>query len=244
VHLQESGSTKGEETLLAKRAFEAYAALFRVVIANYHVDNGRFAERLFLGHAALHGQGVSFCGVDAHFQNGIVEKRIQDLTGRARMSLLHAMSIWLSAMSINLWPYGLRFANETRNSTPSLALGHTPLESFLGAPVRPQILSFHPPFCPAYILHSGLQGRGKHPNKWVRRSRLAIHLGSSPCHAWSVALVLSLVTGYFLPQFRVKYYDDFFETLQETKSLPQSKWQQLVCFVTKNGSANEGADAR
>jgi hypothetical protein len=30
VHLQES--TKGEETLLAKRAFEAYVALFRVVI--------------------------------------------------------------------------------------------------------------------------------------------------------------------------------------------------------------------
>jgi hypothetical protein len=53
VHLQDS--TKGEETLLTKRAFAAYAALFRVVIANYHADNGRFAERLFLDHAALNG---------------------------------------------------------------------------------------------------------------------------------------------------------------------------------------------
>jgi hypothetical protein len=72
VYLQES--TKGEETLLAKRAFEAYAASFGVVIRNYHADNGRFAERLFLDHASLHNQSVSLCGVNAHFQNGIAEK--------------------------------------------------------------------------------------------------------------------------------------------------------------------------
>jgi hypothetical protein len=86
--------------------------------------------------------------------------------------------------------------------------------------VRPQILSFHPPFCPAYVLHNGLQGGGKRPNKWVFRSRLAIYLGLSPHHAQSVALVvLSLETGYVSPQFHVKY-DDFFETVQETKALP------------------------
>jgi hypothetical protein len=233
VHLQDS--TKGEETLLAKRAFKAYAASFGVVIANYHADNGRFAERLFLDHAALNGQGVSLCGVNAHFQNGIAEKRIRDLTERARTSLLHAMNRCPSAVTINLWPYALRFANETHNSTPSLTRDHTPLELFSGAPVRPQILSFHPPFCPAYLLHSGLQGGGKRPNKWVRRSRLAIHLGSSPRHARSVALALSLVTGYVSPQFHVKY-DDFFETVQETKALPHSKWQQLVRFVTETGA--------
>jgi hypothetical protein len=233
VHLQDP--TKGEETLLAKRAFEAYAASFGVVIANYHADNGRFAERLFLDLAALNGQGVSLCGVNAHFQNGMAEKRIRDLTERARTSLLHAMNMWPSAVMINLWPYALRFANETHNSTPSLTRDHTPLELFSGAPVRPQILSFHPPFCPAYVLHSGLQGGGKRPNKWIRRSRLAIHLGSSPRHARSVALVLSLVTGYVSPQFHVKY-NDFFETVQETKALPHSKWQQLARFVTETGA--------
>jgi hypothetical protein len=36
---------------------------------NYHADNGRFAEQLFLDHAELHGQGVSLCGVNVHFQN-------------------------------------------------------------------------------------------------------------------------------------------------------------------------------
>jgi hypothetical protein len=179
VHLQES--TKGDKTLLARRAFEAYAASHGIVIANYHADNKRFAERLFLDHAALYGQGISLCGInDAHFQNGIAEKRIRDMMERARTSLLHAMNRWPSAVSINLWPYALKFANDTHNSTISLALGQTPLESFLGSPVRPQILSFHPPFCSAYVLQSsGLQGGGKRPNKWVCRSQMAIYLCSS-----------------------------------------------------------------
>jgi hypothetical protein len=81
VCLQES--TTGAETLLAKRAFEAHAASFGVAITNYHADNGRFAERLFLEHATLQGQTVSLWGVSAHFQNGIAEKRIRDLTERA-----------------------------------------------------------------------------------------------------------------------------------------------------------------
>jgi hypothetical protein len=78
VHLQES--TKGAKTLLTKRAFEAHAASFGVKVLNCHADNGRFAKRMFLEHAAKNGQTVSLCGVNAHFQNGITKKRIGDLT--------------------------------------------------------------------------------------------------------------------------------------------------------------------
>ena len=234
IYLQES--TKGDETLLAKKAFEAHAASFGVKVFNYHADNGRFAERLFLEHAAQQGQTVTLCGVNAHFQNGIAEKRIRDLTERARTSLLHAMNRWPSAVSIHLWPYALRFANEVHNSAPSLRNGRSPLELFSGTPVRPQVLNFHPPFCPAYVLHNGLQGGGKRPNKWVRRSRTAVYLGTSPRHARSVALVLSLSTGYVSPQFHLKF-DDFFETVQDKRSIPESKWQLLAHFVTATGKA-------
>jgi hypothetical protein len=87
-----------------------------------------------------------------------------------------------------------------------------------------------------YVLHSGLQGGGQRPNKWVRRSRVAIYLGTSPCHARSVALVLSLTTGYVSPQFHLKF-DDFFETVQDSKSLPCSDWQRLSQFKDpKEGS--------
>jgi hypothetical protein len=108
------------------------------------------------------------------------------------------------------------------------------VEAFSGALVRPQILHFHPPFCPACVLYSRLQGGGKRPNKWVRRSRIALYLGSSPHHARLVALVLSPTTGYVSPQFHLKY-DDFFETVREFNALPESKWQQLACFVTATG---------
>jgi hypothetical protein len=247
VHLQES--TKGDETLLAKRAFEAYAASFGIVIHNYHADNGRFAERLFLDHAESQGQAVSLCGVNAHFQNGIAEKRIRDLTERARTSLLHAMNRWPSAVTVNLWPYALRFVNDAHNSTPAIKTGRSPLEDFSGTPVRPQVLNLHPVFCPVYVLHTGLQGGGKRPNKWVRRSRVAIYLGLSPRHARSVALVLSLTTGYVSPQFHLKF-DDFFETVQQTDSLPHSDWQQLSRFtgsekiLSPSQSASHQGDSR
>jgi hypothetical protein len=58
-----------------------------------------------------------------------------------------------------------------------------------------------------------------------------MHLGTSPRHARSVALVLSLVTGYVLPQFHLKF-DDSFETVQDAKSIPLSKWQVLSRFIT------------
>lgn len=215
-------STTGEETLKAKKAFEAHVASFDVTVKNYHADNGRLAERKFLDHAEQHGQGVSFCGVNAHFQNGIAEKRIRDLTERARTSLLHVMNRWPDAVTINLWPYALRFSNDVYSATPGLKSGQTPLEVFSDTLVRPQVLNFHPLFCPTYVLHSGLQGGSKHPNKWVRRSRVAIYLGFSPRHARSVAFVLSLVTGYMSPQFHIKF-DDFFETVTEAQSLPRSK---------------------
>ena len=144
------------------------------------------------------------------------------------------MNRWPSSVTIHLWPYALRFANDIYNAAPLLKTGRTPSESFSSTSVRPQVLNYHPPFCPVYVLHSGLQGGGKRPNKWVRRSRIAVYLGSSPHHARSVALVLSLTTGHVSPQFQLKF-DDFFETVQDVKSLPPSKWQLLSRFVTSAG---------
>jgi hypothetical protein len=52
-----------------------------------------------------------------------------------------------------------------------------------------------------------------------------------PRHARSVALVLSLSTGHVSPQFHMKF-DDFFETAQDTKTRPESRWQRLSRFVS------------
>jgi hypothetical protein len=167
VYLQES--TKGVQTLAAKRSFEAYSSSHGVKVQQYHADNGRFAEHLFLNHCEKSGQKVSLCGVSAHFPNGIAERRIKDLTERSRTSLLHAIHRWPSAVTINLWPHALRYINEVYNATPTLKTGKSPLEAFSQTAIRPKVLDFHPPFCPVYVLHNGLQSvcSGLEPPHWI-----------------------------------------------------------------------------
>jgi hypothetical protein len=64
------------------------------------------------------GQNLSFCGINAHFQNGKAEKKIRDLQDAARTYLLHAIRKWPKAITINLWPHALRYANDVNNSVP------------------------------------------------------------------------------------------------------------------------------
>jgi hypothetical protein len=68
-----------EETLRAKHAFEAHAETLGVQLRNYHADNGWFQDLLFKEDCHQKGQMLSFCGVNAHFQNGKAEKKIRDL---------------------------------------------------------------------------------------------------------------------------------------------------------------------
>jgi hypothetical protein len=68
-----------EETLKSKLAFEKYALSHGVHIKHYHADNGRFKDTLFTRDIEEKGQTISYCGVGAHHQNGIAEKRIGDL---------------------------------------------------------------------------------------------------------------------------------------------------------------------
>jgi GAG-pre-integrase domain len=88
VHLQQT--TSGEETLQAKRAFEAYAKSHGVTVKHYHADNGRFVEPAFQDHCKANQQTFSASGVNAHFQKGLAEKRIRDLQDAARTMLVHA----------------------------------------------------------------------------------------------------------------------------------------------------------
>jgi len=63
-----------EETVAAKRAFEEHASELGVTILNYHADNGQLCDNAFQAACKQGGQRLTFCGVNAHFQNGQVEK--------------------------------------------------------------------------------------------------------------------------------------------------------------------------
>ena len=64
----------GEETVMAKHAFECSADICGVKITHYHADNGCIADNAFITNCKDQRQGLSYCGVNAHFQNGIAER--------------------------------------------------------------------------------------------------------------------------------------------------------------------------
>ena len=72
VYLQ--GTIMSNETVQAKIAYERYSQERGVHIHHYHANNGRFADKGFVNNCQLNNQCLTYCGVNAHFQNGIAEK--------------------------------------------------------------------------------------------------------------------------------------------------------------------------
>ena len=60
----------------AKIAFEWYKEEQGVSILHYHADNGQFANNSFIKNCQLKNQHLTYCGINAHFQNRIAEKKI------------------------------------------------------------------------------------------------------------------------------------------------------------------------
>jgi len=108
VHLQTALTT--DQTIEAKHAYERFSARHGVTIKHYHCDNGRFADRAFIQAVHAANQTISFCGVGAHHQNGVAERRIRDITESARTMLLHAAHRWPNTIISNLWPQALKHA--------------------------------------------------------------------------------------------------------------------------------------
>jgi hypothetical protein len=79
-----------ETTAEAKLAFERVAASYGATVRHYHSDNGLFDTKAFKASISKAGQTLSFCGVNAHHQNGKTKNRIKDITTGGRTALLHA----------------------------------------------------------------------------------------------------------------------------------------------------------
>ena len=226
VYLQ--ATITSAETLEAKRAFEAHSRAFGVQVENYHADNGRFADNAFINDIKLQGQTISYCGVNAHWQNGIAEKAIRDLRENARTALLHAIQRWPSSINVQLWPYALRYAMEVYNNIPAKDGGASPKEIFSQIEVASNMKDFHTFGCPVYALDSRLQAK-QAVNSWAPQARLGVNLGPSPRHARNVTMVLSLSTGLVSPQYHVKH-DEFFETIDKKGNSPKAPWMTLAGF--------------
>ena len=146
------------ETVLAKQSFECFARDHGVKILHYHTNNSRFIDKRFIQACKDNNQGLTYCGVNAHFQNGMVEKWIRDLQEQARTMLLFVEHKWPRMHSMALWPYALQTANEVCNATPFEGQTKTTMELFAQVAIAPKLRPFHTFECPTYILDNKLQG--------------------------------------------------------------------------------------
>jgi hypothetical protein len=119
-----------EESVKAKRAFKQFAAKHGVVIRHYHCNNGCFANNAFKEACQQSNQQLTFCGINAHFQNGIAECAIRDLSNSACKQLLYTCQCWPAAVHVALWPYALRSTALLHNTLPVLEDGTSRLELF------------------------------------------------------------------------------------------------------------------
>jgi hypothetical protein len=226
----------GESTVEAKLAFERVASSHGVNVLHYHADNGLFDSKVFKESVTKGNQTLSFCGVNAHHQNGRAEARIKDITTNARTALLHAAHRWPKAIHASLWPSALKNYTNIRNALPtdfspaekqgrnilSARYERSPLSKFSRTEIEPNLDHFHPFGSPVYVLENNLQAHHAH-NKWSDRSRVGIFLCHSPSHASSVPLVLNTQTGLVSPQFHCIYDNQFDTCRRDAKFI--SQWQ-------------------
>lgn len=225
-------SSSASEMLSAKQRFEQHCSTFGVKVRHYHVDNATmFTSKQFIQAVSEAGQTLSYAGVEAHFQNGLAERRIRMIQDLARTVLLHAKARWPAAVSVHLWPFAVQHANGVINKLTRRGTDVSREEAFLGrsqGTVRPNLSHQHTFACPVYSL---LNKRG---SKWDGRATVGLYLGQSPHHARSVAMVLNLTTGYVSPKFHVKWDDHFF-TVRDTLNKEHSRWQRATGFSTQPG---------
>ena len=70
---------------------------------------------MFLQDIKDNAQQIIFCGVGAHHQNGIAEKKIRDLVKNARTQLIQAMHLWPGVIKKVLWPLALMAVVRSHN---------------------------------------------------------------------------------------------------------------------------------
>ena len=63
------------ETLIVKEAMEKTMATSGRTVRHYQADNRRFSDRGFVDYICTKDQKITFCGVDDHHKNGIVENK-------------------------------------------------------------------------------------------------------------------------------------------------------------------------
>ena len=146
AHCQEDATM--QSTLESKISFESYAKKYNITVHHVHRDNGIFTIKAFKENVESSNQTHSFCGVGAHWQNGVIECFIGVITTRVvlpRTMLLHAMDMWPDVISSEFWSFAFMHAVHLHNCTPHHSETQSPFTKFTNEDplVMPHDLSVH-----------------------------------------------------------------------------------------------------
>jgi hypothetical protein len=147
-------SKTASEACRSKCDYEKFAKRYQVTVNSYHADNGAFRSETFQKSIADKNQKLHFSGVNAQWQNGLVERSNGTLCAAARSMLNHAISRWDKTITAELWPFAIQHAATIYNTTKRRSHDYdlSPWDQFTGERSKLNQTDMHPLFCPVYVL--------------------------------------------------------------------------------------------
>ena len=85
-------------------------------VLHYPAKNGRFYDNGFVETINSKDQNITFYGVVAHHQNGIVKNKNKLLTNGARTLFLHGIRMWPQMIDEMFWPFAIKAFAERHTS--------------------------------------------------------------------------------------------------------------------------------
>jgi hypothetical protein len=104
------------EACRSKCDYETFAKRYNVTIDSYHADNGAFRSGTFQKSIDSKNQKLNFSGVNAQWQNGLVERSNGTLCAAAQSMINHAISRWDKTITAELWPFAIQHAATIYNT--------------------------------------------------------------------------------------------------------------------------------
>jgi hypothetical protein len=207
-------SKTASEAYRSKCDYEKFAKRYNVTVDSYHADNGAFRSETFQKSIEDKNQKLHFSGVNAQWQNVLVERSNGTLCAASRSMINHAISRWDKTIPAELWPFAIQHAATIYNTTKCRSHDYDlcPWEQFTGQRSKLDQTDMHPLFCQVYVLDRRMQ-EGTSPTKWTKRTTKKLYVGHLHHYLKSVSMVWDPKTKLVSPQFRVMS-DDNFDTVK------------------------------
>ena len=121
-------------------------------LKRYHADNGRFENPDLRKAVEASNQRITLCAIGSHYQNGMVERHIKELTLVSRtLLLLHAKRYWPEIIITMIWPFVVKADTRRQNKLILNKNGKTAEEIFYGIASEFDPKNLHTWGCPVYV---------------------------------------------------------------------------------------------